>query len=197
MRRRVPILLFTLGLAIAFAGRAGDARALSDRLVVTDIASGSVVFDASLDEGSETDLFFQTGATGVIIFLTEPAGEPQGSEAPVFLPGTNIVVSDVLYAGPADAGSPYGLHLELFSDGNPNFPSAVFAAAEEICPFGTECVSVEETGELQDLTSPIHSDDFGLKVEVQSDVVPEPDEPLLLGGGLAGLAALRRRGTRR
>src|SRR5215471_14811333 len=143
----------------------------SDRMVVTDVSTGAVLFDAAITEPAgdvdESSLLFgssdfpSTGAFGVL--LSAPPGEPPG-EAPVFFPGTDIVISDLVVSNFGDLSGQPG--VMLVSDGSPLLAQAL--------PRSTGFPIVEETGELQDLTSLLGGDAVGLRVQVSPTWSPSP-----------------------
>ena len=200
MSRSSRFVYLLLSLAVAFVVHVGSARADSDRMVVTNVLSGNVFFDQSIPEPAvaglgESSLFFApSGGTApppdfnpalTYVVLSEPAGaapEP-GDESPIFLPGTETIVSD-LVIGSFQSGGQFAAGVQLLSDGDPNLLGLVEtipAAVLQIIP---------ETGDLEDVTGLLGSGPAGLRVQVQSDVVvPEPGTFALLGVGLLGLAA--------
>lgn len=191
MRIRSRFFVVTLGVGIAIASRTESASALSDRVLIT-ASIGFVVFDGSVDEGGAAapELSLSFGATldpldqtNSIVVLSEPAGEPPG-ESPIFIPGTELVLSDLVIANTFQG---VNLGLLFLSDGDPTL--AQILPILETQPFAI----VEETGELQDISALLGTGGVNLKVEVQSDVVPEPGTLLLVGGGLLGFAAHGRR----
>ncbi len=211
--RRRPTLL-ALALAAAFGIDSRSAKAVSDRLLITDTPSGTVLFDATLSEGPDgTEGYLQfldrahcpTSACSsdpdlsFAVILTEPAGEPPDENA-VLIPGTQTVVSDVvIYEGTHDPVD-HPLIVQLFSDGSVNsegvplLPGALNYAL--IRPNGgVVAVLVPETGELQDLTQAFGFPGNPWTVQVQSDVqvIPEPCTGLLVMAGLFGLAYRQRR----
>lgn len=194
-----------------FAAHVGTANAASDRMVITG-SGGVVLFDNSMPEtstaGPETSLTFTGGPANVVpppvpplsvigaggvsvIVLTEPASEPPDpTEPPIIISGPNgpITVSDVLVS---NAGAAAPQFISLLSDGDPQL------AGLTSLPAGA--VLLPETGLLQDVTSlisPLPTTFGPITVQVQSDVVPEPGTLLLLGSGLAGLAAVGARRRR-
>jgi len=184
-----------LGLVVAFALPAGSAKAgavLSDRLLITDFTTGAVVFDGSVPEGPAGEVQVVFGAAlppldlpGVsVVAMLEPAGEPTEG-TPVFLPGTEQAVSDLVVSTAGSTQIP--VSVGLISDGDPNFATLVGSLA------GLAFSTVVESGGLQDLTELLHSDASNLRVQVQSDVVPEPSTALLFGAGLLGIGAQGRR----
>ena len=88
MRLRAPATLATL-LA------ASNAKAVSDRMVIPNASTGSVLFDESLDEGTpaspETSLLRGTAPTppypgAFVVVLTEPPRRAGGSGGPASCP---------------------------------------------------------------------------------------------------------------
>jgi len=192
MRVHGRLLLFALGLLIVFASRIESASALSDRMLVTDITTGAVLADSSIAEGNPERLSFgvvpPVFLIDTVVVLTEPPGEPPEG-TPVFVPETSQIVSDLIFLSTQDnqghAIDPFVLFL---SDGDSEL--AAFAAILDAFPFAT----LEETGELQDLTEFLGTAALGFRVQVQSDVVPEPATLALAGSVMVGFAAMARRG---
>src|SRR5262245_9919243 len=151
-------------LAVALVVNVGSARAGasadSDRLVVTDFASGAVLFDQSIPEpaaaGSETSLFFSPvgglpppaafDPSLTYIALIEPLGAPPepGGEPPIFLPGTELILSDLVIGSFQSDIFDHG--VQLLSDGDPSLPQLIAGI-----PFGSLIIG-EETGDLQDVS---------------------------------------------
>ena len=80
-----------------------------------------------------------------------------------------------------------GLRVSFFSDGDP--PNGSFTN----CFQGPDLQCIAETGSLQDLTPlffPIGGAPFHIFAQSDPAEVPEPGTLLLLGSGLAGLAAM-------
>jgi len=201
MSARRPFIFFALSIAIAFAGHAQGAKAdsiTSDRLLVTNLATGAVLFDSTIPEPapgeSEGGLEFDAEFTGYgggsvinAVILTEPAGEPPGESA-ILVPGTDLIASDLLVMNIFAVNFPtlWTFQLLVFSDGHPQFEGFVSS-------YGRFAPLLEETGSLQDLTYLLHSDVAGFRVQFQSDVIPEPGTGLLVMTGLLGLAYRQRR----
>lgn len=194
---RSLFVYFLLSLAIAFVIHVGSARAASDRMVITDLNSGAILSDQTLDEASETNsLSFDVGFAGVpvsAVFLLEPVGEPSDPTegSPILLPGTDRVVSDVI-AFRHNSIDPLAHSIVFLSDSAaPNIKEAIQSLLGLSYPGGSS--AIDETCDLQDLTQLLGTAAIGWGVQVQSDVVPEPGTFLLLGAGLVGIAAKRRR----
>src|SRR5262245_42744466 len=167
MSQSSRLVYLLLSLAVVFGVQVGRARAGgvpdSDRMVVTLNLNGTVLFDGSIAEppaagGPETLTFpldspFPPSfdSTLTYIALTEPAGappEPGGEPPPIFLPGTNSVVSDLVISS-LNHDPPSGpRRVELLSDLDPNFAQVVSA----LPPGASNVFVVEETGSLQDLS---------------------------------------------
>jgi hypothetical protein len=190
-------ILFTLALLIASAGPVDSARAiiLSDRLFITDATTGAILFDVVVSETGDFAPFFGANPPNdllgnTFVILLEPANEPAG-ENPILMPdGSGRIVSDLVIASFRNPKLPTGPGVIFYSDGHPSLAGLV-ASLAPILQNGNVSV-LDETGDLQDLSALIGSDAFGLKVQVQSDVVPEPGTFALVGFGLAGLVAVRR-----
>ncbi|HVN39021.1 MAG TPA: PEP-CTERM sorting domain-containing protein [Myxococcota bacterium] len=109
---------------------------------------------------------------------------PDPGENPIFLPGTNQIISDIVFSyfqNPA-----VGQGVTFVSDGDPNFQQWVDSALQ--LPFHV----LPESGNLDDVT-PLLGPTPGLMIQVQSDaVIPEPSTLLLVASGLVGIAAARR-----
>jgi PEP-CTERM motif len=208
MQARKSFYSWTACFVFVFAAHVGTANAASDRMVITG-SGGVVLFDNSMPEtgtaGTETSLTFTggpsntlpppvpplsvIGAGGVsVIVLTEPASEPPDPTEPPTGPSGPITVSDVLVS---NAGATAPQFISLLSDGDPQLVGLTSLPAG--------AVLLPETGLLQDVTSlisPLPTTFGPITVQVQSDVVPEPGTLLLLGSGLAGLAAVGARRRR-
>src|SRR5262245_14480570 len=191
MERRKRLVVLGASLVVVFAAQVRSSEAFSDRMIISRIPGGPV-FDATIDEaGGETSLSwgvpvdpFAPGT--ILILLTEPPGEPPG-ENPIFVPGTELIVSDAVLAWNPTAGINRG--VLMVSDGDPLLAQIALLPAKQVIP---------ETGELQDLSGPefLGSISYAVLVQVQSDVVPEPGTLLLVGSGLLGLAIRSRRARR-
>jgi hypothetical protein len=213
--RVLSVSVLAFAILVAQGARLASAAAVdSDRLLITDTA-GVVIFDNSIPEAAagalEPTLTFAGGPAPVpppiplasaitipginILLLTEPAGEPiDPTEPPILLPNGGIL-SDVLIStvgvNPAVA-PPF---ITLISDGSPEFQQIA-----GLLPTLTGANILTETGQLQDVTSLLvgpQTNPFGpIRVQVQSDVTPEPGVLLLLGSGLGLLAIARTRRAR-
>ena len=181
---------FALFLAVAFAPSA-KAAGIPDRLLVTAIGSGNVVFDQTLDAeatgnarltfGGPLPALNLPGVIAVAILEAEASG---GST--ILLPGTAQAVSDLVVFSAASAVLP--LTVSMISHADAGFSALVGSLA------GLTVATVAEAHALTDLTALLQSDlAAGLRVQVQSGIVPEPSTALLLGAGLLGLAAQGRR----
>src|SRR5262249_53278800 len=147
MSQSSRLVYLLLSLAVVFGVQVGRARAGgvpdSDRMVVNLNLNGTVLFDGSIAEppaaGGTEILIFPVGnspfppsfdSTLTYIALTEPAGappEPGGEPPPIFLPGTNSVVSDLVISSLTHDPTSGPRTVELLSDLDPNFAQVVSA----------------------------------------------------------------------
>lgn len=82
----------------------------------------------------------------------------------------------------------------LLSDGDPLFAQVILIPS--VLRTSPQTI-LEETGQLQDLTPFLGTAPFGLRVQVQSDVIPEPATFALLGLGVGTLGVASRRRQQR
>lgn len=203
----------TLSLVTAiFAAWAGVAAAQSnfpsDTMIVTGLPTGACT--ATIVEGAAAPE--ATGVCGLSVFgfpdgvftgaflpltvgflpsaavvLLEPLGEPiDPGSAPVFWPGTNRYVSDIVVRYNVN---PFG--FAFISDGHASL--ATWVTFLSTAPAGA-VVALDETGVFQDLTTALGIPaGTGVTVRIISDV-PEPGTAALLlaGAGVVGWAARRR-----
>jgi hypothetical protein len=198
MSTRRPLVISALTLIVVFAA---SMKAEADRMLVTDLASSAVRCDATIPEPApgatesplECDVLLQGYGGGDLItavILTAPAGAPPG-ENPVLVPGTNLVAGALIIMNIFTVLFPTDFVLQLlyFSDGSSDFGNLVSS-------YGPFASLLEATGSLQDVTYLLHSDLGGTRVQVQSDVIPEPATGALVMAGLLGLAYRQRRTAR-
>jgi hypothetical protein len=197
MRAHGRFTLFALTLAVAFAP--GFKSAKADRLLITTLGTGAVLFDETTPQPGEGEraLTYVTavpvyggGVERHAVILTAPPGAPPG-ENPIFVPGTSLIALDLVefVIERPDVCCPWIFDLFLIPDGAPGFESILVGEAPHAS-------LVEATGGLQDLTSLLQSDKAGWRVQVQSEVIPEPGAGLLVAMGLLGLAYRQRRQRR-
>jgi hypothetical protein len=191
---------FALSVAMMVAAYVESAKALPDldRLLITRLSTGAVLFDQTIPHPppypyqlhfGETVPFDPQCCLGIhYLILTRPPGEPYGDH-PVFVPGTGLVASDlVTFYGFGDRLGPWFIESFYYDDDDPQFEMFVLHA-----PTGTPLL--EKTGELQDVTNLLQSNLGDWRIQVQSAVIPEPSSALLLTAGLVALA-LRGRSAR-
>jgi hypothetical protein len=200
MNARRWSFLFAFGLAINIAGHVESAWAQSgsDRLLVTDRATGAVLFDGSAVEGAvpaapELSPFFSPAA-GVpappsAVILLEPAGEPPGEPVVAIPPALAALLGINPNQGASDLvlfGQGGVANVTLISD------DVALQQALNSLPAGIPVHAVFETGGLDDLTGLLGTAPLGWQVQVQS-VVPEPGTFGLLALGLGALGVATRR----
>jgi hypothetical protein len=182
------LALACLGFAAA-VGLATDGSAVStpsDTIRLTDdqgntlLQFGGQPAEATIDEATE-------GANGATVTFTmvapfDPFGIPNGL-VKLYEPESGLE-SDVVTVSRMDAQL---ILVTFHSDAE---------AAGVPCDPGPNGICLAETGQVQNLTSPLFSGaGVPFQVLVQSDVgeVPEPGMATLVGGGVATLAIVRRR----
>jgi hypothetical protein len=185
-------MITLIAAALAISTQAGWAKGGSDRLVITQTGPSGVLnglpVDISVPEQSpEPSASAVLGSQSAISFTS--------FDFSVFLfEGANGPLSDIMNiaGGPAASGGPpFTITATLVSDTN----------GLVLDPFGNEVGRTIEAGSLQDLTSFFEAPLAGvfgvplpLTVAVSSDAaVPEPASALVLGFGVLGLAAIKRR----
>jgi hypothetical protein len=189
-KRTMRMLVISAVSVIALGAPVAEALPGSDRLLIERIDTGQVLYDHTIS-GSPPDTRMSylevhpppEGFYGMrVVLLTRPPGEPYGDN-PVFVPGTNLVVSDVVSFSVLWSGGSYLFESYYFDDDDPLF----------LADINEYAIPLEKTGELQDLTSLLGSNYVGWRISVQSTVIPEPGTGLLALTGLLGLARWRTR----
>jgi hypothetical protein len=164
----------------------------SDIFQITD-GNGNVLTDANGKLASAT--FAESGGIEPTVAfdfiglnnLAPPDGRLVGlGEGLPPLPNGDIPLSDVVTLHPVNLAYGPGLEVIFFSD-----PEGGGGFADPCT--GADAACIPETGDVQDVTSlafPNETAPFHILIQSDPPEVPEPGTVLLLGFGLAGLAAI-------